>query len=206
MRRSLLTILALLALASPGVAQAAGGTYTIDGGTAAEQAQVRAALNASSFDWGLLPAIQVHIVAGGGDYATPGQVYLEPVLLDAGEFSWGTIQHEFGHQVDFFLLDDAKRAQLQAALGASQWCYTELTLAHDQYGCERFASEIAWAYWQSPENALKPTPSFDESAGMPPAAFRALLQQLLGAPNTVLASPVKVYAPKLKAKKKTTVK
>jgi hypothetical protein len=202
MRRVLLAIVLTLALASPGVARAAGGTWAVDGGTAAEQAQVGAALDASSFDWGLLPAIHVHI-APGASYATPGQVYLDPGLLDAGQFAWGTVQHEFAHEVDFFLLDDAKRAQLASALGVSQWCYGEqMTLAHDAYGCERFASELAWAYWPSPENAMKPGNGFAESAGMAPAAFRTLVGQLVGTPNVPsTAAAEKAYAPKVKQAK-----
>jgi hypothetical protein len=49
--------------------------------------------------------------------SAPGHVFLDSDLLKAGRFSWGTVQHEFGHQVDFLLLDDAKRAMLAGALG-----------------------------------------------------------------------------------------
>jgi hypothetical protein len=58
-----------------------------------------------------------------------------------------------------------------------------MTLPHSAYGCERFASEISWAYWQSPENALAPNSSNEEAGAMPPAAFRVLLSQLLGIPD-----------------------
>ena len=97
-----------------------------DGGTSAEQAQVTAALGASSFEWNVLPeAITVHIapLALGG-YATPGNVYVDSALLEAGEFSWGVVQHEFGHEVDFLLLHDDDRARLEAALGAKDWSFT----------------------------------------------------------------------------------
>ena len=40
---------------------------------------MRAALDASTFDWSLLPqTIQVTIQPGVGDYATPGNVYVDP--------------------------------------------------------------------------------------------------------------------------------
>src|SRR5439155_327099 len=88
-------------------------SYVVDGGSAAERSQVRAALEASSFDWGLIPqTIQVHVAPGGESYSTPGQVYVSASLLDAGRFAWATVQHEMGHQVDFFLLDDATRVSL----------------------------------------------------------------------------------------------
>jgi hypothetical protein len=195
-RRLLLALVVAAALALPGTAVASGGSYTFPGGTPAEQATVRAALTASSFPWTVIPAtIEVVIEPGATDEATPGEVDLDPALLDTGAFSWATVQHEFGHQVDFFLLNDATRAQLQQALGANQWSYTTITLPHSAYGCERFASEIAWAYWQSPENALAPRASSDEAGAIPPAAFRALLTQLLGiSPTAARATTPKVYA------------
>jgi hypothetical protein len=65
MSRALPSILAVIAAATltfAGSAQAAGGNYVFDGGTQAEQQQVRAGLNASSFDWSLVPAqITIHI-------------------------------------------------------------------------------------------------------------------------------------------------
>src|SRR5439155_15995565 len=127
--------------------------------------------------------------------ATPGNIWLDANLLDAGVFSWGTIQHEYAHEVDFFLLDDAKRQLLLGTLGGKDWCYSVLGLAHAQYGCERFASTLAWAYWPSSVNSMKPTSAADESAAMAPSKFRALLAALIGAPNTVQPA-VTAYAPK----------
>lgn len=179
---------ALGALALAGSAHAAGGNYVFDGGTAAEQGQVRAALNASAFDWSLVPAqITIHIDRGASSEAMPGQIWLDADLLDSGKFSWGVTQHEYGHQVDFFLLDPAKRALLLSALGGKDWCYGVLGLAHGDYGCERFASTLAWAYWPSRDNSMAPQSARDESAAMAPAKFRTLLAQLLAAPE--LASP-----------------
>lgn len=186
MRR--LFLIGVLAIAFGVVAQpalAGGGTYVFDGGTPKEQATVRSALNASSFDYGLVTqTITVHIGSYGGSYATAGDVYFDGSLLDAGRFSWGVVQHEFGHQVDFFLLDPAKRAVLQQALGAADWCYEGADVAHSDHGCERFASELSWAYWPSPDNCMRGP----EGSAMPPAAFRALLAQLIGAPTVVAFS------------------
>jgi hypothetical protein len=180
---------AALALPLSQQASAAGGTYTVTGGTPAEQATVHAALNASSFNWSLLPqTIQVTIEPGAGDYATPGKVSIDPQLLDMGTFAWAVVQHEFAHQIDFLLLTDPERA-----------------LPHASYSCERFASLLAWAYWSSSQNSLRPNSATDEAGGMPAPAFRALLSQMLNIPVTQAASPptVKVFAPKLK---RTTLK
>src|SRR2546428_6836639 len=113
---------ALVELVVPGAAQAAGGNYLFDGGAPAEQVTVHSALEVSGFDWGLVPAtVTIHIARGHGSQATPGQIWLDADLLDAGRFSWGIIQHEYAHQVDFFLLHDADRASLAPVIGGSMW-------------------------------------------------------------------------------------
>lgn len=204
MRRAVLVFLLTLAsawtLASG--AHAAGGSYTFAGGTAPERATVRHALDASTFDWSVVPAsITVHITRGIESYATPGEIWLDADLLDSGVFAWGPVQHEYAHQIDFFLLDDAKRAVLASALGAPDWCYGVAGLAHEDYGCERFASLLAWAYWQSASNSLRPAGPSDEAGHIAPAAFRTLLAQLIGARQTYVAAPgSKAYAPKAKPK------
>jgi hypothetical protein len=175
--RLLVVLAAALALA-PGAA-ATGGRYVFDGGTPAQQAQVRAALAASSFDFSVVPtAVTVHIARGTDSRATPGQVWLDADLLDAGSFAWGVVQHEFAHQVDDLVLDDADRAALQAALGGTAWCSGA---AHGDLACERFADLVAWAYWPSPDNVMRPAGGADEGGQLAPAAFRALLARLLPA-------------------------
>jgi hypothetical protein len=180
MRRFLLVLTLLLCLsASP--ALAAGGDYALEGGTPRQQAQVRAALEATSFDFGIVPQrVTVHVGSYGTSHSTPGHVWLDGRLLDSGRFSWPTVMDEFAHQVDFFLLDAPRRAILQERLGASAWCYDVAGLAHGAYGCERFSSMLAWAYWPSKENVYRPTSAADESASMAPAEFRALVGSLLG--------------------------
>lgn len=158
-----LSLVCLLAAIHAPTAAAIDGSYTIDGGTPGERAQIHLALRASQFDWGVLPPVVVHIVRGGVvSHAAPGEVVLDADLLDAGSFSWGVVQHEFAHEVDFLLLDDADRAQLIALLGGSSWWLT---------ACERFADELAWAYWPAAANVMQPA--------APTAAFRLLLGQLL---------------------------
>jgi hypothetical protein len=170
----------VLALALVHGAHAAGGNYVFDGGSRSEQDQVRHALDASSFDWSLVPVqVVVHIAADVETEASPGQIWLASSLLDSGEFSWGVVQHEYAHQVDFFLLDAAARQELLQQLGGSDWCYEVPNLPHGAHGCERFASTLAWAYWQSPENCMRPQSPTDESAAMAPSAFRALLKSLI---------------------------
>src|SRR5215218_699307 len=108
MRRfTLLLLVTALAAALAQPALASGGRYSFSGGTKQEQGAVRAALEASSFDWSVLPApIVVHITPLGGSYSEAGHVHLDSTLLDSGVFSWGVVQHEFAHQVDFLLFDD----------------------------------------------------------------------------------------------------
>src|SRR5436190_10930668 len=172
LKRLVLPLLVALALAP--AAQAAGGRYAFDGGTRAERGQVTAALDASSFDWDLIPGrIVVHIGQGVSPHATAGHVWLDAGLLDTGRFSWGVVQHEYAHQVDFGLLTDAMRAQLQPELQAPMWWGP--VAQHSELGSERFADQLAWAYWQSPDNVMKPLSSNDEGGQMRPAAFRAAL-------------------------------
>jgi hypothetical protein len=172
-------LLAALALVPSAFARKANTLF--EGGTPAERAQVTRALEASSFDWRILPqSITVHIGRGIDSEATPGNVWLDASLLDSGRFSWGVVQHEFAHQVDFLVLNDAQRATLARLLHTSTWCVeTVPDLQHSDYGCERFASTLAWSYWQSPDNVMKPVGRGDESAVLAPATFRSVLKGML---------------------------
>ena len=182
MLRRLAVFTAAACLALPATTAGAGGTgsYTFDGGTKKERETVVAALRASSFDWSVVPGpIAIHIVDGEPSRSIPHEIWLDAGLLDAGEFAWGVVQHEYAHQVDYLLFDEAQRAVLLKRLGGRDWCYRTPGLAHDQYGCERFASTLAWSFWPSPENSMRPTGRRDESAAMAPAKFRALVSGLL---------------------------
>jgi hypothetical protein len=172
----------------PASAQAAGGNYVFAGASATERSTVRAALNASSFDWGVVPKqVTIHVGRYGVSRSTPGNVWLDRGLLASGRFAWATVMDEYAHQVDFFVLDPTRRALLQQRLGASAWCYEVSGLAHGAHGCERFASMVAWAYWPSKDNAYRPDSPADESAAMPPGEFRTLLSTVVGMPTPVSA-------------------
>ena len=187
MLRRLALVLAV-AFALPASAQAAGGDYVFQGASATERSAVRAALNASSFDWGVVPKqVTVHVGSYGVSHSTPGNVWLDRGLLASGRFAWATVMDEYAHQVDFFVLDPARRALLQQRLGASAWCYEVSGLAHGAHGCERFASMVAWAYWPSKDNSYRPASPADESAAMPPDEFRTLLSLVVGMPTPVSA-------------------
>jgi hypothetical protein len=176
-KRLLLPLLLALALAP--AAQAAGGRYVFDGGTRAERGQVTSALNASSFNWSLIPGqIVVHIGGAVSPHAVAGQIWLDAGLLHTGRFSWGVIQHEYAHQVDFGLLTDSMRGELQPQLQAPEWWGS--ISQHAELGCERFADQLAWAYWQAPGNVMKPQSTADEGGQVTPAAFRAALASVLG--------------------------
>jgi hypothetical protein len=186
MRRVLQTLLpvavAAFVFAHAGTALAAGGNFRFDGGTSAQHTQVRLALKASSFNWNLVKAqITIHIQRGTVSHAFPGEIWLDADLLDSGRFSWATVQDEYSHQVDYFVFTPEIRKELQAALGAKAWCYENGSVqAHGDQGCERFSSVLPWAYWQSPDNAYRPTQSGEESAAIAPTKFRALLSRLIG--------------------------
>jgi len=187
MLRRLATVLAL-AFVIPASAQAAGGNYTFQGASANERSTVRAALDASSFDWDVVPKqITVHVGGYGVSHSTPGNVWLDRGLLASGRFAWPTVMDEYAHQVDFFVLDSSRRAVLQQRLGASAWCYEISGLAHGANGCERFTSMVAWAYWPSKDNSYRPVSASDESAAMPAAEFRTLLSLVVGIPTPVSA-------------------
>jgi hypothetical protein len=126
--------------------------------------------------------VVVHIRIGPGTatWARSGRIRFGADLLDKGPRSWGVVQHEFAHQVDFLLLDDAARAQLKDVLGGKAWWPSHMRpLAHGEYASERFASTLTWAYWPSRLNILRPRSTGDEAAAMEPAKFRALLAKLL---------------------------
>ena len=163
-------------------AQARGGHYAIDGGNARHRAAVRAALDASSFDWSIVPAqVAIHLVPGAAPAATPGEIWLDPTLLDAGVFSWALVQDEYAHQVDYFLFDAQDRRILNTLLRGTVWCYGDRSgLPHAAYGCERFSSTLVWAYWPVKGNAYRPESRSAESAAMDPVRFRSLVGSLLG--------------------------
>ncbi len=69
-RRFAATVAVTLVL--PATALAGGGNYAFDGATPAERATVRAALNASAFDWGIVPKrVTIHVGAVGTSHAQP---------------------------------------------------------------------------------------------------------------------------------------
>lgn len=188
-------LLALTCALLPADALALGGSYRIDGGTPRQQTQVRLALDASSFDWNVVPTVGVAIRAGAGSYSLPGRITLEAALLDAGVFSWAVVQDEFAHQVDYLLLGDRERQLLNQALLGRVWCHADQPgLAHADYGCERFTSTFVWAFWPVRQNAYRPSSRSDESASMAPGAFRALVQQLIS-PIAALRLPARAHAP-----------
>jgi len=184
MRRFLFLAVLLVASALPASAFAGGGNYGFDGGTPAQQAQVRAALEVSAFDWNVVPErVTIHLRPDVPSHATRGHIWLDSGLVSSGRFAWATIQDEYAHQVDFFLFDPATRTQLTGQLGARDWCYDVKGLAHHEYGCERFSSTLVWSFWPSKHNAYRPTSASDESAAMAPKRFRSLVTGLLGMQN-----------------------
>jgi hypothetical protein len=159
----------------PPVGRAIGGRYAFAGGTPRQQAEVTRALDASSFDWSRVPAhVTIHIGHVATSYATAGDIWLDVDLLDAGTLAWGVVQHEYAHQVDFFLLTAAARTLLLQDLGAKTWC-PDNAVRRDLLGCERFASALAWSYWPSADNVMRPA----APRAFSPARFRSVLNTVL---------------------------
>jgi hypothetical protein len=178
-RRHIVLLVALAALFVPAKAQAGGGAYVFSGGSEAARAQVRAALEASSFDWGLVPAtVTIRIADCGCAGSRPGLIVLDEELLSSAPYgrayTWAIVQHEYAHQVWDLALDDGARALLRARLGGADLCYEQPGLPHDAHACERFADTLAWAYWPVPDNPSR------WSRAMGARRFRALMADLLG--------------------------
>jgi hypothetical protein len=178
-RRHIVLLVALAALFVPAKAQAGGGAYVFSGGSEAARAQVRAALEASSFDWSLVPAtVTVRIANCGCAGSSPGLIVLDEKLLAVAPYgrayTWAIVQHEYAHQVWDFALDDGARALLRARLRGADLCYEQPGLPHDAHACERFADTLAWAYWPDPENPTR------WSRAMGGRRFRSLMAELLG--------------------------
>jgi hypothetical protein len=72
-------------------------------------------------------------------------------------YAWGIVQHEYAHQVDWLVLRPRERRALARRLGTRAWCYETPGMAHDDYGCERFATLLAWTYWRWLDNVQRPT-------------------------------------------------
>jgi hypothetical protein len=182
-RRLLLVLATSVAFfASAGDALAVGGNYVIEGGSPEAQAQVRAALDRSAFDWDVVPAqVTIRITNCGCAGSRPGEFILDENVLTNSpygpRYAWGIVQDEYAHQVDFFVLDSGDRRTLLRRIGGKAWCYEVAGLAHDSYGCERFSTLVAWAYWRSPENVR--TPVWRGGASLKRWQFRALVNRLL---------------------------
>jgi hypothetical protein len=180
------TLVALLAsLALAGTAQAAGGDYVIEGGSPEAQATVRAALDASRFDFDRVPAqITIRISHCGCAGAREGVIVLdEGVVLDTSlgaRYSWGLIQHEYAHQIDYFLFQDGDRSAVRRTLGGKDWCYEVGGLGHDEHGCERFADVFSWAFWPTQDNVLR-ADAKAIAPGMTAKSARRFVNRLLAA-------------------------
>ena len=185
LRSSMRLVVVAFALAFAPTAFASGGSYVFAGGTAGEQSQVTQALQASSFDWNLVPVrVTIHIVHNiPVSYSTRGQIWLDADLLDSGSFSWGVVQMEYSQQVQYTMLSADARSRLTGMLGAQQWCYDNPSLPSGANACERFAATLAWSYWPSAGNSMRPSSPSDWSASMGPKAFRIALSAMIGAPD-----------------------
>ncbi len=151
-----------------------------EGGSEAARQQVRAALDASEFDWSRVRGtITISISRCGCAGATPGSIILDEDTLVSSPFgaryAWGIVQHEYAHQVAYLLLDERAVQDARAALGGENWCYETPGLAHDEHACERFAATFAWTYWPSADNNQR------SEAVMSAKAFRTLMSRLLPA-------------------------
>ena len=186
LRRLLISSIATFGfLLAGGPAAAAGGDYSFVGGDRSARAHVRAALNASTFPWRVVPVpVTIHIARGARPRSAPGDIWLDARLLRSGKFAWGIVQHEYAHQVAFFMFGRTERGRITRLFRARGWCHERRGLAHDDHACERFASALAWAYWPSPDNTERPGRTGRGTLPVRPRTLRALMADLLGPPVT----------------------
>ncbi len=163
----------LLALVFTPPALASGGHYTFSGGSSFDVRRYGQALRVSAFNWSLLEqVVTVRIAPGLASGAIPGRI-----TPDAPT-----------RQRRIFVACRAARVRASGGLLPARRCGARAVcreargpdvvsgrgrLPHGAYGCERFASTLAWAYWPSAQ--MRPMSPGDESAAMKPARFRALL-------------------------------
>jgi hypothetical protein len=157
----------------------------IEGGSPETQETVRAALNASSFDFNRVPAqITIKISRCGCAGARPGVIVLDEAVLSdtslGSRYSSGIIQHEYAHQIDYFLFQKSDRAAVRRTLGGQDWCYEVARLGHDEHGCERFADVFSWAFWPAKGNMLR-AEAKAIAPKMTPKKLRAFVNRLLAA-------------------------
>jgi len=112
-----------------------------------------------------------------------------------GELEFAACMIARNYQTFVQVLDaplEVRRTSVRGGVSAAR-------ILNDLVACERFASELAWAYWQSPDNSMKPSSSADEAGAVPVAQFRAVLTQLIGAPIVAqTANSTKAFAPETK--------
>ena len=153
-----------------GSALAGGGDYVFDGGTARQQAQVRAALEASSFDWDVVKRqVTVHVGAHGTSRSTPGHVWLDGGLLDTGRFAWAIVSTST-HTRSTSQCSTPPIVRGSAPLGAARLVLRGARPRPRDYGCERFATLVSWAYWPSQRLRPESAPTSRREAG---GRFRA---------------------------------
>ena len=112
----------------------------------------------------------------GTSHAPPGHIWLDRGLLVPGRFAWATVMDEYAHQVDFSVLDPLPGGPAAAA-GRERLVLRGRRPRPRSYGCERFSSMVAWAYWPSKESSYRPDrPATSRRRcprRVPPAARRA---------------------------------
>ena len=159
-RRYLILVAALFALLLPADAKASGGSYTFSGGSEAARTEVRNALDASAFDWSLVPqTISIQIVdcgcAGpvrGSSSSTrrcssrrrtaapiPGASSSTSTPTRSGGSLWTMSSGRFS----------------RTGWAAPTFRYERPGLSHDDHACERFASTLAWACWPVAGNPMQ---------------------------------------------------
>ena len=192
LRKSMVAGLAgFAALALPARPAARGGHYAFDGGTPASRPRCASrSRSAASTGTSCPTTVTIHLHRGSGSYATPGAIWIDTELARLRHVRVGPDPARV--RPPGRLLPSrrrtaqraerrARRARLVGEPGRRRLHGPD----HASLGAERFASTLAWSYWQSPANSLTPTSKKDESAAMAPASFRALLARVLGIPNPV---------------------
>jgi hypothetical protein len=116
----------------------------------------------------------------------PGLIQIDANLLDSGMFAWGIVQHEYAHQVDWYLLGSDARKALSKVLGGITWgigITDGYGVEHDDLTGERFANQLTWAYWPTADNAIEPA-----TTTFTPKRFRTYVAGLIKAEQAKAAA------------------
>ena len=165
-----------------------------------QQATVRAALEVSSFDWSVLPARSSSTSRRSAAPTPRPATSTSTARCSTPAASRGASSSTSSHTRSTSSSSTTRSARRSTQRSAAATGATASPgLAHSAYGCERFASELAWAYWPSADNSMSPAATHGESGGDAGGAVpQRCSPRLLGVPTLATPIDTKAFAPATK--------